>query len=78
MAVDTRRRRGRQRGVDEKDVETLRAEVESLKEEKERLDEAVYRLRLENDVLRVTAEIRKKDQGADPKRLTNLGEGVKS
>lgn len=50
---------------------TLVAEVESLKEQAEALREQIYQLQLERDVLEVTAEILKKDQGADPKKLTN-------
>ncbi|MGI6662176.1 MAG: DNA alkylation repair protein [Bacillota bacterium] len=63
----TRKGSRRQRDVNEKDVEALRADVELLKEEKERLEEANYRLRLENDVLRVTAEILKKTRAPTPR-----------
>ncbi len=49
----------------------LEAKVESLKEQVETLKKQVYRLRLEKDVLEVTAELLKKGQGADPKKLTN-------
>jgi len=63
----TRKGSGRQRDVNEKDVEALKADVELLKEEKERLEEANYRLRLENDVLRVTAEILKKTRAPTPR-----------
>ena len=53
------------------DKEALVAKVESLKEQVETLEKQVYRLRLERDVLEVTAELLKKGQGADPKKLTN-------
>ena len=54
---------------DDKDV--LLAKMESLKEQVETLEKQVHRLQLERDVLEVTAEILKKDPGADPKKLTN-------
>lgn len=49
----------------------LEAKVESLKQQVRTLAEEVYRLQLERDILEATAETLKKDQGADPKRLTN-------
>jgi len=53
------------------DRDALLAKVESLKEQVEALEKQVHRLQLERDVLEVTAEILKKDQGADLKKLTN-------
>jgi putative transposase len=67
----SKRRRGEAKDVDHEDVEALRAEVQSLREEQKKLKEEKYWLQLEVDVLKVTAEILKKGQGADPKKLTN-------
>lgn len=53
------------------DKDALMVKVESLKEQVEKLEKQVHRLQLERDVLEVTAEILKKEQGADPKKLTN-------
>jgi transposase InsO family protein/transposase-like protein len=53
------------------DKDELLAKVESLKEQVDTLEKQVHRLQLERDVLEVTAEILKKDPGADPKKLTN-------
>jgi len=58
------------------DKDALEAKVESLKEQVEMLKKQVYRLRLERDVLEVTAEILKKDPGADPKKLTNREKAI--
>lgn len=57
--------------IDSDDKDVLLAKVESLKEQVKALEKQVYRLRLEKDVLEVTAELLKKGQGADPKKLTN-------
>ncbi|MEW6081725.1 MAG: IS3 family transposase [Bacillota bacterium] len=65
----SRPKRGKHKTRDDRDA--LLAKVESLKGQLEALEEQVYRLQLERDVLEVTAEILKKDQGADPKKLTN-------
>ena len=67
-------RRKESRLSDDKDA--LLAKVESLKEQVETLEKQVHRLRLERDVLEVTAEILKKDPGADPKKLTNRGKAT--
>ena len=53
------------------DRDALLSRIESLKEQVETLEKQVYRLRLEKDVLEVTAEVLKKDPGADLKKLTN-------
>lgn len=53
------------------DKDALMVKVESLKEQVEKLEKQVHRLQLERDVLEVTAEILRKDPGADPKKLTN-------
>lgn len=58
------------------DRDALSAKVGSLKEQVETLQEQIHRLQLERDVLEVTAEILKKDQGADPKKLTNREKAV--
>jgi putative transposase len=62
-------KRGKPKSSDDGDA--LLAKVESLKGEVAALEEQVHRLQLERDVLEVTAGILKKDQGADPKKLTN-------
>ena len=71
--VSKRKRRG-SKPSDDKDA--LLAKVESLKGQVVALEEQVHRLQLERDVLEVTAEILKKDQGADPKKLTNREKAV--
>lgn len=45
--------------------------VESLNDQVRTLEEEVYRLRLERDILEAAAEVIKKDQGTDLKKLTN-------
>lgn len=65
----TRQKRGKPKDSDDKDA--LLAKLESLKEQVKTLEKEVYRLRLQKDVLEVTAELLKKGQGADPKKLTN-------
>ena len=65
----SRQKRGESKAADDKDA--LVAKVELLKEQVETLEKQVHRLQLERDVLEVTAEILKKGQGADPKKLTN-------
>lgn len=65
----TKQKRGKPKAGDDKDA--LSARVATLKEQVETLEKQVYRLRLEKDVLEVTAELLKKGQGADPKKLTN-------
>lgn len=66
----------RRKSKPSEDRDALLARVESLKQQVETLEEQVYRLQLERDILEVTAEILKKDQGADPKELTNLEKAV--
>lgn len=56
--------------------DALLVTLESVKQELETLRKEVYRLRLERDVLEATAEILKKGQGADPKKLTNREKAV--
>ena len=63
------RKRRKQKLSEDKDA--LLAKVESLQEQVGSLEEQVHRLRLEKDILEATAEILKKDQGVDPKKLTN-------
>ena len=53
------------------DVAELESQVESLRKELEELKRDIHRLRLERDVLAVTAELLKKDEGADPANLSN-------
>ncbi len=53
------------------DEDALSDKVKSLKQQVELLEKQVHRLQLERDVLEVTAELLKKDPGADPKQLTN-------
>lgn len=65
----TKPKRGKSRPNNDKDV--LLARAESLKGQVEELEKQVHRLQLERDVLEVTAEMLKKEQGADPKRLSN-------
>ncbi len=49
----------------------LTKQVRSLEKEKKTLQEEIYRLRMERDILELTAELLKKDPGVDPKNLTN-------
>jgi len=49
----------------------LTKEVQSLQEQVKALEEEIYRLRMERDILELTAEMLKKDPGVDPKNLTN-------
>jgi putative transposase len=49
----------------------LTKEVQSLQEQVKALEEEIYRLRMERDILELTAELLKKDPGVDPKNLTN-------
>lgn len=51
--------------------DVIRKTKEELLEEIERLQNQIKRLKLERDVLEVTAEIIKKDPGVDPKNLAN-------
>lgn len=52
-------------------VPDLRREVNRLRKEAEALNQEIYRLQLERDVLEKAAEIIKKDQGVNLKTLTN-------
>jgi putative transposase len=65
----SRKRRKEPKYTDDKDA--LMAKVESLKKQLATLEKQVYWARLEKDVLEVTAELLKKGQGADPKKLSN-------
>lgn len=65
----SRQKRGEPKPSDEK--EALLDRIGTLKEQVETLEKQIHRLQLERDVLEVTAEILKKDPGADPKKLTN-------
>lgn len=51
--------------------EELRRDVKELREEKARVDEELKRAKLECDVLRVTAELIKKEPGVDWRKLRN-------
>jgi putative transposase len=68
-SVLKRRKRMEPTLIDDKNA--LTAKVESLKQQIHTLEKQIYRLRLERDVMEVTAEILKKGPGADPKKLTN-------
>jgi transposase InsO family protein/transposase-like protein len=58
------------------DPETLRQQIAELREESRGLKRDNYRLRMENDILVASAEVLKKDQGIDPKRLTNREKAI--
>ena len=62
---------GRKKSKPSDDKDVLLAKVKSLKDQVGTLEDEVYHLRLERDILEATAEILKKDQGIDPKELTN-------
>ncbi len=53
--------------IDSDDKDVLLAKVESLKEQVKALEKQVYRLRLEKDVLEVTAELLKKARAPIPR-----------
>ncbi|MGE5507849.1 MAG: IS3 family transposase, partial [Chitinophagales bacterium] len=54
----------------------LEAKVKELHQEVRALEDEVYRLRLERDILEAAAEVLKKGQGADLKQLTNREKAV--
>jgi transposase-like protein len=57
----------RRKSIDSDDKDVLLAKVESLKEQVKALEKQVYRLRLEKDVLEVTAELLKKARAPIPR-----------
>lgn len=57
----------RRKSIDSDDKDVLLAKVESLKEQVKTLEKQVYRLRLEKDVLEVTAELLKKARAPIPR-----------
>lgn len=76
---------GKERSMDkyrrkEHDLGAVKAELENevktLEQKRKALEDKVYQLRLERDILEAAAEILKKDQGTDPKRLSNKEKAV--
>ena len=52
-------------------VEELQATIDSLKKQAKELEDEVFRLRVEKDVIEKAAEVIKKDQGVSLSSLTN-------
>lgn len=65
-----------QKATPDVDKNLLLAKVETLQGQVGTLEKQIHQLRLEKDIIEATAEILKKDQGADPKRLTNREKAV--